>query len=493
MSVRTANQAVHKFNYYAQLFETNLTDQIHTYYNKCACNEYDSLTRRHLIPHISNCVNPAFNRLEEIVMNIASMFIDQVGYLSKCSSNLVFKHTKGSLQKRYRRAYNNIYNNRIAATSCNANLKAFVKFEKMNLDKIDEQKPPRIIQCRSYEYLYTLKSYILDYSLKLKSVKPVYYNQQSVETIFTKLHNQYGIARVLRENWDCFSNPVALCLDHSKFDGHFSDPLLKLEHKFWNKLYNSRSLKILLEKQINQKGFTQSGLHYKAKGYRASGEYTTSDGNSLINYSMLVAYMEYCGINDFRISVNGDDSVIFIEHSNLHRVKSLDYFKNFNMKTEQDRIAFDFRDISYCQTQPVRVLHQNEIVWYMIKDYKRTISRMQYAESKYLQCSDRYLSGIALCELACSSGIPIMQSFAVKLYDLANASPLASVDRMPAAISGNDCETKIIQSITREDFQYITGLDAAFQISLENEISGKTNIKVSPKYKTFNKQNANQH
>lgn len=485
MSVRTFNQAVHHTNQYAQLFRTNLTDQQHTYYNKCACNEYDALIRRHLIPPISDCVNPAFKLLETKVLSLAQDFIQQCGMLSKCDSTTVFNNTRGSLQKRYRLAYNNIIDKRICYDEASPKLKAFVKFEKWNTDKIEGGKPPRIIQSRSYEYLYTLKSYILAYTLKIKTVKPTY-QQQPVETILTKLHDQYGIARVLRENWDCFSKPVAICMDHSKFDGHYSKELLELEHCFWNKLFNSRRLSKILRQQIKQKGRTQCGLEYKALGYRASGEYTTSDGNSLINYAMISVYLEASGITNYKISVNGDDSVTFIEVDDLHKLLPLTYFNNFNMETEMDRIAYDFRDISYCQTQPVRVIRDSVETWYMIKDYQRTVSRMQYAESKYLNCSDRYLAGTALCELACSSGIPIMQSFATRLFHMANTNPLASVDRMPAAMSGNTCAILPIADVTREDFQYITGLDAASQKNIENAISGGIKINIS-KYSNFNK------
>jgi hypothetical protein len=171
---------------------------------------------------------------------------------------------------------------------------------------------------------------------------------------------------------------------------------------------------------------------------------------------------------------------------------------NFNMETEVDQYAYQFQEISFCQTKPIRVQKEGQIVWYMAKEWQRTISRIAVCDSQYEKCIDRFLSGISLCELAVSSGVPILQTFATKMLDLSNyARPIASVDRMPAAKSGNLIEPKDILDITRADFEIAFGITPLQQLRIESTLAGNlTNTPVCSdylkKYKNFTKINQNE-
>jgi hypothetical protein len=303
-----------------------------------------------------------------------------------------------------------------------------------------------------------------------------------VSTIFTKLYDNYGVAEALRKNWDEFTDPVAVCLDQSKFDGHYITELLKIEHGYWKSISNSKVLRLLLSLQIKQKGKTACGLRYKTVGHRMSGEYTTSSGNSVTNYSMLAQFCKACGFNKFRISVNGDDSVLFIESSELHKMISLDYFLGFNMETECDRIVSDFQKISYCQASPVRVMTDQGLRWYMTKEPARSISRLCFTDIQHLPSLDRFLAGIGLCELAIASGIPVMQSIATSIIMQSNLnSPLASIDRIPAAKSGNKVAIRPISDITRSDYDIAFGISIPEQYAIEASLAGE--IKNHPRFK----------
>jgi len=387
----------------------------------------------------------------------------------------VIEHTRPNIVKRYKNAYRNMKSLRMDVGPAQARLSAFVKYEKIPLEKIDDGKPPRLIQFRSYEYLYCLKSYILTHSMLLKTTKLSVFNDQELNTVFTKLHDNPGIAKVLRQSWDSFKNPVAVCLDHSKFDGHYVLDLLNLEHEYWNTLFASPFLSRLLELQLHNKGTTQSGLRYKLEGHRASGEYTTSEGNTLLNYVMIYTVCSHLGINA-RIHVNGDDSVIIAEAQ--HRQQLIDcvhLFRHFNMETGVEKVADHFQEIVYCQASPIRKLIRGKLEWFMVKEPIRTMSRMCYCDSKYSTALLRYIGGTALCELAVSSGVPIMQSFSVLLLSRAlSVRPLGAVDKYPAKLASSDAITlSDIPMETREDFSIAFGFTPQQQVDWEIEMAGQ--------------------
>jgi hypothetical protein len=381
-------------------------------------------------------------------------------------------NTRTTMKKRYKRAHfllrTRVVNVGVKESRC----KTFVKYEKIPLGKFEAGKPPRLIQFRDFTYVYSLKRQVLGHSLMIKKDPTiVWFYEQNANTVFTKLYDSYGIARVMRQSWDLFSSPVAVCLDHSKFDGHYCDELITLEHKYWQSLNGSEALKSLLKMQHVNSGVTVGGLKYKVKGTRLSGEYTTSEGNTVMNYLMLITWLKCSGIEHARVHVNGDDSVIIVENSVKHKLLPLDFFRNFNMETEQDRIVYDFRQISYCQTQPIRVTKEGNLTWYMVKEPARSLSRMQYADSRYAKIMKRYLTGVGLCELAVSSGVPITQQLSLLLASLSN-KPLGSVDKYPARHSGNESKVSPITMVTRNDYEYAFGIPVLTQIMLEQEFAG---------------------
>jgi len=418
------------------------------YFNKCACNEFRAITGRHALGAIKGFdnKNQLLTQLRNEVADCAKVI--QPFVHGRCPHNTIVQNTRPGIRQRYINAYLNIVSNRVVLDSRHSRLTSFIKYEKAAIEKTI--KPARLIQFRSYEYLYSLKSYVLDHSLTIKENPGLSWNGQSIQNILTKYHNQKGCARVLKESWDEFIDPVAVCMDHSKFDGHYAPELLDIEHSYWKAIFPSKFLSFLLAQQFKNKARTQCGLRYKMFGHRCSGEYTTSEGNSLINYCMIAVYVKASGIIKFRIHVNGDDSVLIIERSDLNKLKSVEFFKNFNMETEVDKIAHRFEEISYCQCSPIRVGGE----YVMIKEPWRAMSRSAYCDSKYFKCLEKFLAGSALCDLLSYQGVPVLQSFFTMLLRISNLSkPLGSVDKLPSRLSGNSViQLRDISEETREDF-----------------------------------------
>lgn len=445
-----------------------LEDQF--YWNNCQCNEYDGLRRRHLLGYVAG-FEPGNQEIQSLEKHLIQMAAE-VPTFSRVDHKTLLENTRSTIKNRYKRAYHMWRTQVVNLDYRQSEVKAFVKYEKIPIGKYEAGKPPRMIQFRDFTYLYCLKRELLKFAMLVKT-ESIHWFTQDLKTIFTKVHDNYGIAKVLYESWRGFTNPVAICLDHSKFDGHYCQQLLDLEHNFWKTLNNSRMLKWLLGEQYVNRGRTPHGIKYKCKGGRMSGEYTTSDGNSVMNYAMLYTWVKSAGLPDdaFRIHVNGDDSVIIMEYENQSRLPPLEYFRNFNMETECDRIVQDFRRISYCQASPVRVVKDGRYEWYMVKEPVRAISRMCYADSKFSSALHRYVCGVGLCELAVNSGIPITQSLALWMIS-EGSRPLGCVDKFPALNSGNVVEYKPVDPQTRTDYEIAFGIDHFCQQRLELLFAG---------------------
>lgn len=442
------------------------------YWNNCACNEYDALLRRHLLAPLTD-FDPvsdddgSFRRLQTVLDEISSV----MPKFAPVSHQELLANTRSTIKKRYRLAHWNLRQKVVNLGSRETRVKAFVKYEKIPVGKYEANKPPRLIQFRDFTYLYELKRHILGHTLAIKRDPLLLWHEQPVQSIMTKYHDNYGCAEAMYESWCLFSSPVAICLDHSKFDGHYDTALLEEEHIYWRRLCVSPKLRWLLEQQLYNKGTTANGIRYSAPGHRKSGEYTTSEGNSLMNYAMLKAWLNASNIKRARIHVNGDDSVVIVDNVDLHKMKPLSFFRAFNMETECDRIVHIFQRITYCQASPVRTVREGKLSWYMVKEPIRTISRLRYCDKKFKNSSNRFVVGVGLCELAVNSGIPITQNLALWMVSH-DGRPLGCVDKVPALSSGNLSEYKTIHPVTRSDYELAFGIPATTQRALECAIAG---------------------
>lgn len=458
----------HKQDYYIEILQSPQFVR-HGYFNTCYHNEYMGLTQRHILKDLVNRNQDKILRLRKDARKMAKRVVVDV---PKISHGELIDNTRSCVVKRYISAYKKIKDGRLIRNERFAGVSSFVKFEKFEYDKLFE-KAPRMIQHRSFEYLYTLKRLLWPFSKAMLRSDKLSSGQQ-IKTIFMKGRTQKDMAKVLKESWDNYSKPIALCIDHSKFDAHVCWELLSVERVFWVTLakeYLSDDLaeliKDLLISQCDNKGKTKFKIRYRVLGTRMSGEYTTSDGNSLINYLIL---RKVLGRN-CRIHVNGDDSVIVMDKTEFDKFTEtalLEEFEQYNMESKIDRVVYEFEKISFCQCSPVLIGDG----YTMIKDPIRTMSRASICPMEYLPCIDRYKSGIGLCELATNQGVPILQSFALRLINT-RVKPLGSVDKTPAKLSGNEyVAVKEISLESRMSFSMAFDITPSEQIAWETALAG---------------------
>lgn len=467
VSVDVRSHGSCKNHFYYKLFDIDRSYELPTwtFYNKCPCNELDAILRRHCVTLPINRNNPVYRRFIAITKDFAEHINKTKSGYKMLTISEVMMNTRQKLRKRYRKAYDNLFLGTKNIFDNIAKLETFIKWEKMDTVKVEERKPARLIQHRSYEYLYLLKATMLPLKHMLYECEEEFMGQ-SVASIFGSGLDSEGLADVIREHFDHFSDTIALCFDHSKWDGHYSLDLMDVIHPLWIKLSDRSSLlRLLLRSQRYNRGQTQHGLKYRSVGTRASGEWSTSLENSVCNFLLLKTVFP-----NSRVCVNGDDSIVFVRREVYEKcdfTQITEYFRDLGQETKLDAVAFEIEQISFCQCKPICINGK----YRMVRDPIRTISRSSYTGLNVENCLDRYLAGLGLCELAANPGVPILQEFALKLIERSNFASPTTAARQHNLIDPKPSQYRPVTQENRANFEKAFGFSSAEQIELEQVFS----------------------
>nr|WKV33799.1 MAG: RNA-dependent RNA polymerase [Riboviria sp.] len=266
---------------------------------------------------------------------------------------------------------------------------------------------------------------------------------------------------MLRRAWESTSNPIAVLIDHSKFDSSVMKEHIKLEEKCYLSRFEDEDLRELLSHQYVNNCYSKGGIAYTCVARKMSGEYNTSLGDSIINYGVL---REVFG-DDAIYVINGDDSVVILDKAifNESLVKDPSTWARFGFKSTVD-VARSFEDIEFCQSRPVEV----DGVWRMIRSPWRAIARSTFSVKRYRGIAwRRLLAAMADSEMACSDRVPMLQAWALRLrMASAGASPLEGEVSYRAKLEGKPTQGPISDS-TRLSFAAAFGIEVQRQLAFE--------------------------
>jgi len=360
----------------------------------------------------------------------------------------------GAQAKKYQRGRDSLKTQTL--TKLDGRVRMFLKDDKFetNLDETGKFSPPRCIQYRNERYSLSLAQYI-----KAIEVEMCKYVDDGGRNVFAKGRNLSERAEDLRAKWDDFVDPVAVCLDHSKFDCHVKVNHLKQEHRFYKSFNKDRKLNWLLKQQLVNKGCTKNGLTYVTKGTRMSGDQNTSCGNSAINYGMLAEAFKLC---DARFYIDGDDSVVVIDSSQLRQV-NFSAFEMFGMITKAE-IVREFSKVEFCQCRPVN----DGVQWHMTRNPWRALARLPWIVKKAaLYYADRHIKSVGMCEVACNYGMPILQAIGWKMIELGKGKYIRTDRHYQASLQKIKPE-----KIKRVPVRYETRLsyEDAWDINVEQQL-----------------------
>jgi hypothetical protein len=335
---------------------------------------------------------------------------------------------------------------------------AFVKVEKWAIDYL-HIKPPRLIQFRCYEYCAALSCYLLAIEEQLWKI-----TIKGLE-VFAKSMNSFKTASVLDQMRLDFVDPVFIEADHSKFDSCVSKPWIWLEHKFYTTAMPSDELEELMGMQYENRAYTKHGIKYWCSGRKMSGEYNTSLGDTLINYCVLSDV--FSGVRH-RLLLNGDDSVICLERSDLPKLDlSAAKWLEYGFKTTW-KVVDTMEDLSFCQAKPVQL---RPGVWRMVREPKRAISRSLISTKRYEgKAWYSLVAAMGHSELACGDGVPMMQAWGQCLIRASNGAVAleGELSRRANKEVTLTPEIKPITALARQSFEAAFGISAQEQEAFES-------------------------
>lgn len=437
--------------------EPELNESVVWTHKACVCNEICALTKRHQYDTGAMYVSEGDVILQELDKLVKS----NNGYypLTRNTFQQVINHYSGAKRAEYERGAKSLESEHLDIKK-DAKVRMFLKDDKYNISESGfEFKPPRCIQFRNKRYGISLAAYLQPLEHEVYTLRDV-----TGTRVFAKSRNLDDRAKDLAAKWAFFKDPVALCLDHSKFDCHVKVEHLEQEHEFYKRWFPSdRKLAKLLRMQKRNRGSTRNGTTYRTMATRMSGDQNTGLGNSVINYGMLAAFM---GKRKAGYYIDGDDSVIIIERSDL-RGLSVKFFSEFGMSTKLE-VVKEFESIEFCQCRPVF----DGVSWHMVRNPFRALARLPWVVKKnHLSCIGRYIKSVGMCELSMNLGIPVMQHVATAMIQYGDGKYMIT-DRHYMAktmkIKPWNSSPVPIRSITRESFARAWGISVEDQIRFEN-------------------------
>lgn len=376
--------------------------------------------------------------------------------LDKYTFEQVIQSKPPSLRTKARNAYQIILREGLSKRDTRINM--FIKNERMSLPAEGGYKPPRAIQARSPQYTLVLQRYIMPYSKKWRRLEdsPILVGYDGA-TIAIKLH----------EAWGCYDDPVAVLLDHRRFDSGVHTEWLKQEQAYYADHFpNDVELTVLLKAQLRNDCKTSNNVRYRVCGTRCSGDANTSSGNSTVNLAMLMRLFRMVKRHVYNI---GDDSVVILARKSFLYLVSIERLKELGRDYLWDtpyNVVDQFEHIEFCQCRPI----QTADGWLMVRDPERVLTRSSYCIAQNvntLPLLKRWMRGVGLCEQAVNPGVPVLQQFGTWMASHTNGAPIYEPNYKPWTRTVPYTNQTITQT-ARLSFSKAFGVSVDRQLFLED-------------------------
>jgi hypothetical protein len=344
-----------------------------------------------------------------------------------------------------------------------ARVSCFIKYEKAedSVNKPPENEPPRMISYRKPPYCYTLARYMKPIERRIFYMRQGR-NVPKREREFVKGLDSWQVAESLNFMSRRFPNPVWVLADHSKYDASLNDVLRSHFRQYAQAHYPKDSdVRRLLRLQKRNKCRTKGGINFEVQGTMLSGEYITSLEDSFDNGALI---KEWCRDIDHEMRVNGDDSVICMDASDLPRL-NMGFWQCAGFTTKVEVVS-EFSEVEFCQCKPVRI----NGMWRMVRKPARVLARTSYTcknfptKTGYL----KLLGSIGLGELHCNTGVPVLQAWAQLLIrsSLGYESQALYAEYMSRRHEKASVARLVTQQ-ARVDFDVAFGIPISQQLALE--------------------------
>jgi hypothetical protein len=367
-------------------------------------------------------------------------------------------------------------------------IEAFLKAEKFN--PLLKPSKPRMIMARKPKFNLLLASFLkplehaLWKSIKGRSGRGMVPSRQ----VGKGLNGYKRAALIARKMEEVGGGCVVFEVDGKSFEAHVSREDLKLEHSIYQAAYAGKSgkhlLDSLLSKQLVLEGKTRNGVEFFREGARASGDFNTGLGNTLV---MLCACRAAFRVLEHRFGdmrydllADGDNALVFIEAKHAKLVHA--NFASAVREVSPQELAVEnpvtrLEHVVFGQSHPVLVHGRYK----MVRDPFKTLSG---AFSGYRHYADfakfgaKVLKQVAIGEMALARGVPVLQAYfaaAVNLLvmapDLPNPADVLE-GRLLEALSSGDWKQPALEVTleSRLSFQEAFGISVEEQVRMEETL-----------------------
>jgi hypothetical protein len=378
----------------------------------CPHNEVTALALRSMGPVPAQVFEPVSARSEAIwgeLSRFARRYRD-----GAWSWRATAESYSGTLRRRYLEAARSLEEDGLSGPQ-DWIIRAFLKTEKNR--QPGKAMKPRLIYPRSSRYNLEVASRLKPFEHWLWGRLKGSVLGFDGSRLVAKGLNQRQRANLIRKKFASFRKCVCFEADGKAFEAHVGPDSLRREQNVYKAAFPGDSrLRFLLSKQLELHGTTSCGAKFSRKGARASGDFNTGMGNSLIFLVEVVAALRLYDLSHFDVLVDGDNVLVFLEQDESRPV--LDGFSKTILESSGhevllERPAFVLEDVRFGGSAPVFLGGGRG--WSMVREYHRVLSGA-FSSHVYLReavFAREWMVGVAMCELSQARGVPILQSFFV--------------------------------------------------------------------------------
>lgn len=381
----------------------------------------------------------------------------------------------GPLRLRYEKARDFLIEGGMP-TSRDARISAFVKREKFPPHgKIFK---PRLICGRQPVFNLSLATYLkpLEEWLWGRWRSEKSWGLPDRTRIVGKGLSPWARANLIRRKWAQFGTPVAFEIDASSFESHVTLDQLEGEHRVYLKPYrHDDQLRWLLSKQRRNRGRTLHGVRFARDAGRASGDFNTGLGNTVVFVTVVVANLKALQreIPDlcFDVLGDGDNCVVFTEkrfEPIIRERLAAMIFGSSGHEIDCGETAYFVEQVEFGQSRPV----ETSGGWTMVRNPRKAlshafVSHKYYNEDKF---GRRVMASVAQCELALNNGVPCLGPYFEAWHrelGPAELGPKHLVEWRHRFVADTRVQPREITEVARASFERAWGLSPEGQIRME--------------------------
>lgn len=386
----------------------------------------------------------------------------------------------GALRRRYVEAERSLREDG-PITRSDVLLTAFLKAEKFGFNKVGK---PRMIFPRSPRYNLALASFLKPFEHWLwgyLTAKRLFGGTKT--RVVAKGLNARQRANLIVKKFKHFKNCVVFEVDGAAFEAHVDTWQLQQEQTVYAAAYSGdRELARLLARQLVNEGHTPGGVRFSRAGGRASGDFNTGMGNTIVMLAVVVGVLRQLHV-EFDVLSDGDNALVFLHEHQSHEV--IKRFAPLALACSGHEMVLEkpvkhLEGIRFGQCAPVQI--QTD-VWTMVRDWRKVVSQMTSSHAHLQQPAfvGPYLRGVAQCELSMHVGVPVAQSLANRLVHVTeglkavDASFYRDYEVLGVGIDvARRAKFREPSATARHSFHRAFGLDPEEQLEVERHLSTAT-------------------